>query len=512
MTDSTPFHSQINIDRPQIECSASSSAITLSESPHAADDITGLSRAFDQFRHIESTDVRRNLLDNLFANFLPSDIWHLTSLLAERHLYVDIIALLPAEILIIVLSYVSTRDILSWQRVSKRWYQRLSSEVICHHMRRLEFSDERPSLRPQDVDPAVPESALAPSKLSSLDALRLCAFRDVALKQSNRLATRREISDLRPSSMAYWGGRLVVSGVMVGSDLKFTFLYELFSDKRWKLQQSRESWYDLTISEDICAGVTSLGKCRVWSLANPTSHQERQLYSSNTRDMASAKRVLAVITAPTEVLLWDTSVAFEYSTDLIQETVAQSGRTLHRVAINPDRDQLILLASRSVRGDIDSAIQIFDFETQALIFEAPVPCSLDSRLYRPLKPDLIYVTCSGVRTLTKVQLDQPDFPIEKITGFLTSGDSLVGVPFRDSIFMLEGSYLTRLTLTSYNSTEDKWSYYGILFSLDQTSKMFDLQGDGHYICARMESGILVFSFNLYDYHASGLASNGVINY
>lgn len=89
--------------------------------------------------------------------------------------------------------------------------------------------------------------------------LRMCAFRTIAVKQSSKLAIRREINELRPSIMAYWGGRLVVSGLMVGIDLKVTMLYELFSKKRWKLQQNRESWYNLTLSEDICAGVTSLG-------------------------------------------------------------------------------------------------------------------------------------------------------------------------------------------------------------------------------------------------------------
>ncbi|KAK9234455.1 hypothetical protein V1525DRAFT_58925, partial [Lipomyces kononenkoae] len=237
-----------------------------------------LSSVFEQFKDLKSVATRQQLLNTLLSNLLPSDIWHLTKLLGERQLFVDVISLLPAEILIMVLSYVSAREVLSWQRVSKRWRDRLRSEFICSQMCQLEFRGEIPSQRPQDEDN------------SKLEALRMCTFRSIATKKSNRLATRKEFSDLRPYIMAYWGGRLVVSGVMVGSDLKFTILYELFSDRRWKLQQSRESWYNLTCSEDICAGVTSLGKCKVWNLKTPSTCQERQLLSSNTRDMASSKK------------------------------------------------------------------------------------------------------------------------------------------------------------------------------------------------------------------------------
>ncbi|KAJ8100737.1 hypothetical protein POJ06DRAFT_210386 [Lipomyces tetrasporus] len=456
-----------------------------------------VSSAFAQFKNLKSVATRQQLLNALFANLLPSDIWHLTKLLGERQLFVDIIALLPSEILIIVLSYVSAREVLSWQRVSKRWRDRLGSEFICSQIRRLEFPDEIPSQRPQDENN------------TKLEALRLCTFRSIATKQSNRLATRKEISDLRPYIMAYWGGRLVVSGVMVGSDLKFTILYELFSDRRWKLQQSRESWYNLTCSEDICAGVTSLGKCKVWNLRSPSTCQERQLLSSNTRDMASSKKVVGVITMDQEVMVWDTEENEELSTNKITDFLSARGQQLYRIGLNADREFTILLASRSIKNDVDSSILIFDFD-QNLVFSAPLSFTNDTRLYRPLQPDYMYVTCSGIRTLTKMNL--ATFDMEKISGFLTSGDSLVGVPFRDSIFMLEGSYLTRLTLTSYSLTEAKWSYYGILFSLDQTSKMFDLQGDGHYICARMESGVLVFSFNLYDYQISGATENGVVEF
>ncbi|KAK9312953.1 hypothetical protein V1522DRAFT_413673 [Lipomyces starkeyi] len=460
-------------------------------------DPAAISSAFAQFKNLKLVATRQQLLNTLFANLLPSDIWHLTKLLGERQLLVDIISLLPSEILIIVLSYVSAREVLSWQRVCKRWRERLSSEFICSQIRRLEFRGEIPSQRPQDEDN------------SKLEALRMCTFRSIAMKQSNRLATRKEISDLRPYIMAYWGGRLVVSGVMVGSDLKFTILYELFSDRRWKLQQSRESWYNLTCSEDICAGVTSLGKCKVWNLKSPSTCQERQLLSSNTRDMASSKKVIGVITMDQEVMVWDTGVNEELRTDSITDFLTAHELQLYRIGLNADRELTILLASRSIKNDVDSSILVFDFD-QNLVFSAPLPFTNDTRLYRPLQPDYMYVTCSGIRTLTKLNLTT--FEMEKISGFLTSGDSLVGVPFRDSIFMLEGSYLTRLTLTSYSPVEGKWSYYGILFSLDQTSKMFDLQGDGHYICARMESGVLVFSFNLYDYQISGASNNGVVEF
>ncbi|KAK9366021.1 hypothetical protein V1509DRAFT_631400 [Lipomyces kononenkoae] len=456
-----------------------------------------LSSAFEQFKDLKSAATRQQLLNTLLSNLLPSDIWHLTKLLGERQLFVDIISLLPSEILIIILSYASAREVLSWQRVSKRWRDRLSSEFICNQMCKLEFRGEIPSQRPQDVDN------------SKLDALRMCTFRSIAMKKSNRLATRQEISDLRPYIMAYWGGRLVVSGVMVGSDLKYTILYELFSDRRWKLQQSRESWYNLTCSEDICAGVTSLGKCKVWNLKTPSTCQERQLLSSNTRDMASSKKVIGVITMDQEVMVWDTGANDELRTDSITDYLIVRGLQLYRIGLHADRELIILLASRSIKNDVDSSILIFDFD-QNLVFSAPLPFTNDTRLHRPLQQDYIYVTCSGIRTLTKLNLKT--FEMEKISGFLTSGDSLVGVPFRDSIFMLEGSYLTRLTLTSYSPVEAKWSYYGILFSLDQTSKMFDLQGDGHYICARMESGVLVFSFNLYDYQISGASDNGVVEF
>ncbi|KAK9387345.1 hypothetical protein V1515DRAFT_601524 [Lipomyces mesembrius] len=460
-------------------------------------DPAAISSAFAQFKNLKLVATRQQLLNTLFANLLPSDIWHLTKLLGERQLFVDIISLLPSEILIIVLSYMSAREVLSWQRVCKSWRERLSSEFICGQIRRLEFRGEIPSQRPQDED------------ISKLEALRMCTFRSIAMKQSNRLATRKEISDLRPYIMAYWGGRLVVSGVMVGSDLKFTILYELFSDRRWKLQQSRESWYNLTCSEDICAGVTSLGKCKVWNLKSPSTCQERQLLSSNTRDMSSSKKVIGVITMDQEVMVWDTGANEELRTDSITDFLMAHELQLYRIGLNAERELTILLASRSIKNDVDSSILVFDFD-QNLVFSAPLPFTNDTRLYRPLQPDYMYVTCSGIRTLTKLNLTT--FEMEKISGFLTSGDSLVGVPFRDSIFMLEGSYLTRLTLTSYSPVEGKWSYYGILFSLDQTSKMFDLQGDGHYICARMESGVLVFSFNLYDYQISGASDSGVLEF
>lgn len=345
--------------------------------------------------------------------------------------------------------------------------------------------------------------------MSKLDALRMCTFRSIAIKQSNRFATRKEISDLRPSIMAYWGGRLVVSGVMIGSDLKFTILYELFSDRRWKLQQSRESWYNLTCSEDICAGVTSLGKCKVWSLRNPSTCQERQLLSSNTRDMASSKKVIGVISMDTEIMIWDTGLNDELSTSEISAHIEARGAKPYRIGLHADRELVILFVSKSIKHDYGSFVLIFDFD-QNLVSQITSPLSSDTQIFRPLQENYIYLTCSRLRSITKVNIETHKSTI--ISGFLTSGDSLVGVPFRDSIFMLEGSYLTRLTLTSYNEFEDKWSYYGILFSLDQTSKMFDLQGDGHYICARMESGVLVFSFNLYDYQASGAANNGVVEF
>ncbi|KAK9450830.1 uncharacterized protein V1518DRAFT_411819 [Limtongia smithiae] len=455
-------------------------------------DVHAVRHAFEQFKHITASTTRQELLDGLFTNLLPSDIWYLTNLLGERQLFVDIIGLLPSEILIIVLSYVSAREVLSWHRVSKRWRERLSSEFICSQLRYLEYADEILSQRPQDQN------------VSNLEALRLCTFRSIAIKQSNRLATRKEISDLRPSVMAYWGGRLIVSGVMVGSELKLTVLYELFSDRRWKLQQSRESWYNLTCSEKICGGVTALGKCKVWSLRNPSTCQERQLLSSYTRDMASSNDMIGVV-MDTELMLWDTAMNEELSTGRIQSFMEQRGLVMHRVGINATKEQTILLAAKN-RHEADSYIFVFDFDENVL-FEAPLAFTKDTRLFRPLQTRFMYVTCSGVRTLTKVDLDT--FEMTEIGGFLTSGGSLVGVPFRDSIFMLEGSYLTRLTLTSYNKTEVKWSYYGILLALDQTSKMFDLQGDGHYICARMESGVLVFSFNLYDYQSREANSNVV---
>ncbi|KAK9234081.1 hypothetical protein V1525DRAFT_84088 [Lipomyces kononenkoae] len=210
-----------------------------------------------------------------------------------------------------------------------------------------------------------------------------------------------------------------------------------------------------------------------------------------------------------EVMVWDTGSNEELRTDAITDYLTARGQQLYRIGLNADRELIILLASRSIKNDVDSSILIFDFD-ENLVFSAPLPFTNETRLHRPLQQDYLYVTCSGIRTLTKLNLET--FEMEKISGFLTSGDSLVGVPFRDSIFMLEGSYLTRLTLTSYNPAEAKWSYYGILFSLDQTSKMFDLQGDGHYICARMETGVLVFSFNLYDYQISGASDNGVVEF
>ncbi|KAK7208167.1 hypothetical protein BZA70DRAFT_273071 [Myxozyma melibiosi] len=473
-------------------------APSVSEEEAAA--LSDISDAIAKFRAISSVATRQRILDGLFANLLPSDIWHLTAIIGERQLFVDIIALLPSEILLIVLQYVnSAREVLSWRRVSKRWKERLSDDFICTHLKRLEFADELPSQRPQDAN------------ISKCDALRMCTFRSIAIKQSNRLATRKEISDLRPSIMAYYGGHLVVSGLMIGSDLKFTILYELFSDRRWKLQQSRESWYNLTCSEEVCAGVTSLGKCKVWNIANPSTCQERQMLSSNTRDMASSKKIIGVISMDTELMIWDTGVNYELATDEISRHIQddRAGAKLYRIGLHADREYIILLVSKSLKHDLGSAVLVFDFD-QNLVWQSALPFSSDTRIFRSLQPDIIYITCSGIRTLTKIDLST--FDARKIGGFLTSGDSLVGVPFRDSIFMLEGSYLTRLTLTSYSEVDDKWSYYGILFSLDQTSKMFDLQGDGHYVCARMESGILVFSFNLYDYQASGAATNGVVDF
>ncbi|KAK9467966.1 hypothetical protein V1512DRAFT_275092 [Lipomyces arxii] len=468
---------------------------TLTQSESA--DALSILNAIEKFKDLKSDRNRQILLDALLQNLRPSDIWYLTKSIGERQLFVDIISLLPSEILITILSYCSAREVLCWQRVSKRWQERLSGEFICRQMKLLEFRDEIPSQRPQD------------SLISRLDELRLCTFRNIAIKQSNRLATRKEFSDLRPYIMAYWGGHLVVSGVMIGSDLRFTILYELYSDRRWKLQQSRESWYNLTCSEDVCAGVTSLGKCKVWNIKNPSTCQERQLLASNTRDMTSSKKVVGVITRDRDITVWDTEMNDEILTYNITDYMTNRRLHMYRIGINADRELIILLASKAVKNDVDSAIYVFDFD-QNLVFKSELSFSPDSRLYRPLQTDFIYVTCSGIRALTKLNL--ATFEIEKISGFVTSGDSLVGVPFRDSIFMLEGSYLTRLTVTSFNPVEDKWAYYGILFSLDQTSKMFDLQGDGHYICARMESGILVFMFNLYDYRETGASENGVVEF
>ncbi|KAK9480342.1 hypothetical protein V1514DRAFT_326116 [Lipomyces japonicus] len=453
--------------------------------------------SFERFKTIRSAPVRQHLLNALFANLLPSDIWHLTNLLGERQLFVDVIGLLPSELLIIVLSSCSAREVLSWRRVSKRWNQRLSEEFICSQLLRQEFKDEVPSQRPQD--------AVLSSKS---DQLQQCTFRSIAIKQSTRLGTRKELSDLRPQAIAYWGGRLVVSGVMLGSELKHTMLYELFSDKRWILQKSRESWYNLTCSETICGGVTSLGKCKIWNLRDPTTCQERQLLSSNTREIASSKNIVAVITMDTDIMVWHTETNDELSTSDVTAYMRHHGLTLYHVGLHADRELIILLASKSIKNDVESQLLIFDFD-QNLVFRTELQFAIDTRLYRPLQPDLMYVTCSGIRMLTKIDLKS--FTISKFGGFVTSGESLIGVPFRDSVFLLEGSYLTRLTVTSYSSAESKWSYYGILFSLDQTSKMFDLQGDGHYVCARMDNGVLVFSFNLYDYLVGG-KNSGVIDY
>ncbi|KAK9455412.1 hypothetical protein V1511DRAFT_352463 [Dipodascopsis uninucleata] len=465
--------------------------------PQTGENYMEISRSLDKFRNIESVSTRQKLLDELFANLQPSDVWYLTRILSERQLFVDIISLLPSELLINILSYVSAQEVLKWQRVSRRWKDRLSEEVICSHINRLEFPSDVPSLRPQD------------SILSKYDSLRMNVFRSIAIKQSNKLCTRREISDLRPYIMAYWGGRLVTSGIMVGSDLRYTMLYDLYSDKRSKLLQSRESWYNLTLSEDICVGITSLGKCKVWNLKNPSTCQERQLLSANVRDLASSKKITGMITADREITIWDTEQNEELSTGYITDYLEKEKLILYKISINASREYIILLASRDVKHDVCSCILIFNFE-QKLIFKQDVAFKLESRLYVPIQQDCVYVTCSGIRSLTKINLN--DFSVEDIGGFLTTGDSLIGVPYKDSIFMLEGSYLTRLTLTTYSEIDDKWSYFGILFSLDKTSRMFDLQGDGHYICARMETGILVFSFNLYDYQYIGIKENGIVEY
>lgn len=254
-------------------------------------------------------------------------------------------------------------------------------------------------------------------------------------------------------------------------------------------------------------------KCKVWSIRDPSTFQQRQLLSSNTRDITSAKKLVGVITSYTDMMIWDTGDDEEIMTDQITSYLQSQRLKIYCLSINANKSYLVLLVSKSIKNDVESAALVYNF-SQELIFSTRLPFFADTRLYRPLTDNMVYVICSRIRTITKIDLE--NFGMEDVGGFPTNGDPLIGIPFRDSIFLLEGSYLTRLTVTSLVPTsashvssftdpdadsdfDSKWSYNGILFSMDQNSRMLDLQGDGHYICTRMETGVLAYSFNLYDY-------------
>ncbi|KAK9472993.1 uncharacterized protein V1510DRAFT_116907 [Dipodascopsis tothii] len=420
----------------------------------------------------------------------------MTKQLGERQLFLDIVGHVPVEILQLIVSYCSAQDVLVWRQVCRRWRARLESDVVCGYLLRRDFADERPSLRPQDR--AVP----------AVEALRLCAFRDAAVRQSGRLGVRSELKEVRPTLAAYFGGHLVVAGYTLGSQLTMTMLYELYSDRKWRLQQSRESWYELTVSEDVCAGVTSLGKCKAWTIRDPSTFQQRQLLSSNTRMLTSAGRLVGVVMADSSLVVWDTAEDDEIETDAITARARATDHTIYQLSINARKGYLVVLTSQSVQGDVQSAVLVYTLD-QDLVFSTPMAFFANTRLYRPIRGNSVVVTCSGIRTLTRLDLD--NFRTETFGGFLANGDSFVGVPFRNSVFMLEGSYLSRLTMASQATGTDgayadrdgetKWIYHSIFKSLDHSSVIYDLLGDGHYICVRMTSGIVILSFNLYDYEA-----------